>query len=151
TFRRSTLMSTRFLPGPFGSGVALWRQMPRGFLALVMLLTGAAGLVYEYVLSTVFSYMLGSSIEQFSVTITAMLVAMGIGGLIQSRLRGSLPVNFVVTELLLVLLGGFAPLVLEWAFANMPDDFGVIKVLYPGLIGLLIGLEIPLAMRINEE
>lgn len=129
----------------------MWRRMPRGFLALVMLLTGAAGLIYEYVLSTVFSYMLGSSIEQFSVTIGVMLVMMGVSGLVQTRLRGPLPLYFVTVELLLVLLGGFAPIALQWAFANMQADFSWIKIAYPGLIGLLIGIEIPLAMCINEK
>lgn len=129
----------------------LWHRMPRGFLAVVMLLTGAAGLIYEYVLSTVFSYMLGSSIEQFSITIGIMFVMMGVGGLVQPRLRGPLPAYFVMAELMLVLLGGFAPIVLQWAFADIQADFAWVKIIYPGLIGLLIGVEIPLAMRINER
>jgi spermidine synthase len=128
-----------------------WHRAPRGFLGLVMLFTGAAGLIYEYVLSTVFTYQLGSSIEQFSVTIGVMFVAMGIGGLMQPKLRGPLALYFILAELLLVLLGGFAPIALQWAFAEMPTNFGLIKFIYPGLIGLLIGVEIPLAMRINEQ
>lgn len=128
-----------------------WYRMPRGFLGLVMLFTGAAGLIYEYVLSTVFTYQLGSSIEQFSVTIGIMFVMMGIGGLVQPKLQGPLPLYFIMAELVLVLLGGFAPIALQWAFAEMQSNFALVKFAYPALIGLLIGVEIPLAMRINEQ
>lgn len=127
------------------------RWMPRGILAATMLVTGAAGLVYEYVLSTVFSYLLGSSIEQFSVTIGVMFFMMGVGCWLQARLKDSLVEFFVGAELLLVLAGGFAPIALQWTFANMPDDFGLVKFAYPALIGMLIGVEIPLVMRINEK
>lgn len=127
------------------------RWMPRGILALTMLFTGAAGLIYEYVLSTVFTYLLGSSIEQFSITIGIMFAMMGIGGWLQTRLRGPLVEYFICAELLLVMLGGFAPIALQWTYALLPNDFAWIKFGYPALIGILIGIEIPLIMRINER
>lgn len=129
----------------------LRRWTPRGVLALTMLFTGAAGLIYEYVLSTVFSYLLGSSIEQFSITIGIMFAMMGLGGWLQTYLKHSLVEYFIAAELLLVLLGGFAPIFLQWAYAALPTDFVWIKLAYPAMISILIGIEIPLVMRINER
>lgn len=129
----------------------LRKWTPRGILALTMLVTGAAGLIYEYVLSTVLSYLLGNSIEQFSITIGVMFAMMGIGGFLQKFLRKSLPELFIIAELALVVLGGFAPIVLQWAFALLADDFGWIKFIYTCLLGFLVGIEIPLIMRINEQ
>ncbi len=129
----------------------LRRWTPRGVLALTMLATGAAGLIYEYVLSTVLSYLLGNSIEQFSITIGVMFAMMGLGGFLQKFLKGSLPELFIAAELVLVVLGGFAPIILQWAYAQLPDDFGWIKFIYTCLLGFLVGVEIPLIMRINER
>lgn len=127
------------------------RWTPRGVLALTMLATGAAGLIYEYVLSTVLSYLIGNSIEQFSITIGVMFAMMGVGGFLQKFWRTALPEVFVAAELALVVLGGFAPIILQWAFVQLPEDFGWIKFIYTCLLGFLVGLEIPLIMRINEQ
>lgn len=116
-----------------------------------MLFTGAAGLIYEYVLSTVNTYLQGNSIEQFSITIGVMFCMMGIGGFLQKLLTKALVELFILAELLLVLLGGFAPIVMQALFAAMPEDFPAVKIVYICIIGLLIGIEIPLVMRINER
>jgi len=129
-----------------------WRRFaPRGVLAFTMFFTGAAGFIYESVLGTVFSYLLGSSIEQMTLTMGIMLGMMGVAGWLQRFLRGPLVEYFVAVELLLAVLGGFAPIILQWAFAEMQADFVWIKLAYPSLIAILIGIEIPLAMRINEQ
>lgn len=145
-----TLTDDAFIASPISSN-RLRRWTPRGVLALTMLATGAAGLIYEYVLSTVLSYLLGNSIEQFSITIGVMFAMMGIGGFLQKFLRGSLPELFVVAELTLVVLGGFVPIILQWAYVQLPEDFGWIKFIYTCLLGFLVGVEIPLIMRINER
>lgn len=127
------------------------RKMPRGVLASVMLFTGAAGLIYEYVLSTVMTYLLGNSIEQFSVTVGLMFFMMGVGGFVQKLFRSSLVETFIAIELLLVIAGGFSPLVMQWLFAYAPDSFSGLRLIYIAVIGLMIGVEIPLVMRINEQ
>ncbi len=43
-------------------------------LSLSIFFTGASGLIAEYLLSTISIYILGNSIEQFSITIAIMLV-----------------------------------------------------------------------------
>ena len=58
-------------------------------LACSMFMTGACGLVLEYVLGTVSTYILGNSIEQFSIIIALMLLMMGVAGFLQTFLTDS--------------------------------------------------------------
>jgi spermidine synthase len=129
----------------------MYRSMPRGVLGFTMLFTGIASLIHEYVFSTVFSYLLGNSIEQFSVTIGVMFAAMGVGTWLQKHIQKALAEVFLAIELTLVVVGSFAPIALQWSYAELPDDFGWIKFAYMALPGLIIGMEIPLVMRINER
>lgn len=117
----------------------------------IMFFTGAAGLIYEYILGTVNSYLLGNSILQMSITIGAMFFMMGLGGLLQRFIKGWLVECFIAAELLLVLLGGFAPIALQWVFAYDQASYETVKWLYMCAIGMLVGIEIPLVMRINER
>lgn len=121
-------------------------------LALTMFFTGASGLVNEYVLSTVSTYILGNSIEQFSITIALMLGFMGLGGWLQKFIPDEVVVDrFITIEVLLALLGGFAPLAIYFGFAYMEDHFALIQYFFIISIGLMIGFEIPLIIRINEH
>lgn len=119
-------------------------------LGAAMFLTGAAGLIYEYVLSTVSTYLLGSSIEQFSLVIGVMFLMMGTGAWIQKWIRVALAEWFIATQLGLVLLGGFSPVAMQWMFASHPEQFELFRWLYIVVIGLLTGMEAPLVARIRE-
>lgn len=129
----------------------LLHRMPSGILAFTMFFTGGAGFVYQGILGAVFTNLLGNSMEQIMLTMGFMMGMMGVAVWLQKFLRGPLVEYFVAVELALATLGGFAPIILQWAFAHMQDDFGWIRLAYPALIALLIGVEIPLAMRINEK
>jgi spermidine synthase len=125
---------------------------PTVVLAVSMFLTGGCGLVAQYILSTVSTYILGNSIEQFSVVIALMLLMMGIAGAVQSLISDHrLVEKFVVVEVLIALFSGFAPVALYAAYARMSDHFVVAQVLLVLIVGFLIGIEIPLAIRINER
>lgn len=125
---------------------------PTVVLAVSMFLTGGCGLVAQYILSTVSTYILGNSIEQFSVVIALMLLMMGVAGAVQSLISDRrLVEKFVVVELLLALMSGFAPIALYAAYARMTDHFAVVQVVAVLVVGFLIGIEIPLAIRINER
>jgi len=122
------------------------------FFGLSMFFTGAAGLVNEYVLSTVSTYILGNSIEQFSITIALMLGFMGLGGFVQKFITDkNLISKFLILEFSLAIFGGFAPLAMYGAFAYMEDHFVLIQYFFIGIIGFLVGFEIPFIIRINEK
>ncbi|MBI9074430.1 MAG: polyamine aminopropyltransferase [Desulfatibacillum sp.] len=120
-------------------------------LGFSMFATGASGLVFEYILSTVSTYILGNSIEQFSITIALMLLMMGIAGYAQKFMSDRhLIEKFIVLEITLALLGGYAPIAIYASFGFVPDHFMVINYFFVMSIGFLIGFEIPLVLRINE-
>jgi spermidine synthase len=123
----------------------------RWLLGAVILFLGGSGLVYEYCLSTLATHLLGNSVEQFSLIIALMLFAMGIAGLAQRRVEGTvrLAAAFVAVEILLGLIGGASALLLYLAYGWM-DHFRVVLYGLALIIGFGIGLEIPLLMRINE-
>jgi spermidine synthase len=117
-----------------------------------MFFTGASGLVGEYILSTVATYILGNSIEQFSITIALMLGMMGVGGWVQKFISSHLLLEkLILIEVLLALLIGFAPIVIYGAFGYLGDHFNLILYFFILSIGFLIGFEIPLIIRLNES
>ena len=70
-------------------------------LSVSIFATGLSGLVSEFVLGTVSSYILGNSIEQFSIVIALMMLMMGIAGLCQRLLPDRhLAVQFLGVEAL---------------------------------------------------
>ncbi|MBF0369051.1 MAG: polyamine aminopropyltransferase [Magnetococcales bacterium] len=121
-------------------------------LALSMFFTGASGLVAEFLLATVSTYILGSSIEQFSITFGVMLGFMGVGGWVQKFFSDSrLIEKFILLEILLAWLTGFAPLAIYTAFGLLEDHFLLVQYFFIMGIGFLIGFEIPFVIRINEK
>ncbi len=131
-----------------------WFQIhPATFLlGFSMFATGACGLVAEYVLSTVSTYILGSSIEQFSMIIASMMLMMGIANYTQRFVSDeNLIEKFIVVEISLALLCSFAPITLFAAFGVMEHHFNLVQYFFVLTIGYLIGFEIPLVLRINEK
>lgn len=117
-----------------------------------MFATGAAGLVSEYLLSTISTYILGNSIEQFSVIIALMMLMMGVAGWAQKFLPSKNLIRvFILIEITLALLGGFAPLAIYGAFGFVTDHFTLVQYFFVTAIGFLIGFEIPVVLRINEQ
>ncbi len=124
----------------------------RYVITAVALLTGAAGLVFEYLLATTASYLLGSSNYQFAVTIGLMMGMMGVGAWVQRAIPDRRVLGtFIGIELVLGLMGGFAAIANLMAFAKMPDHYPLVQYAFIIGIGLAIGMEIPLAARMNEQ
>lgn len=119
-------------------------------LFLSVLLIAACGLIYELVAGTLASYLLGDSVLQFSTVIGSYLFAMGIGSAISRYLNRGLVYRFVWIELLLALVGGFSSALLMLAFA-FTQGFSLILYALVIVIGVLVGLEIPLLLRIVRQ
>src|SRR5579862_750198 len=118
-------------------------------LFLSVLLIAACGLIYELIAGTLASYLLGDSVLQFSTVIGTYLFAMGIGSWMSRFLGGSLVARFVSLELMVGVVGGFSSSALFLAFAY---THAFVFALYALVIavGVLVGLEIPILMRILE-
>jgi spermidine synthase len=105
------------------------------------------GLVYELLASTLASYLLGDSVTQFSTVIGSYLFAMGIGSWCSRYVKRDELRLFVRVELIIALLGGFSAAALFMLFPVI-DHFRVALYGLVLAIGFLVGLEIPLLMRI---
>jgi len=119
-------------------------------LFLTVLVLATSGLVYELLAGTLASYVLGDSVTQFSTTIGTYLFAMGIGSWLSRFVRRDVSQRFLEIELAAAVAGGTSAPVLFLSFA-----YGAVfpVVLYGVIltVGILVGLEIPLLMRILRE
>lgn len=111
----------------------------------------ACGLVYELAAGALASYLLGDSVLQFSTVIGAYLFAMGVGSYLSRFFERQLVAHFLRIELLVGLIGGLLPAML---FALHSVAAGSFRFALYGLVlvvGTLVGLEIPLVMRILKR
>ena len=108
------------------------------------------GLVYELIAGTLASYLLGDSVTQFSTIIGAYLFAMGIGSYLSKFILRHEIAMFVQIELLVGVVGGCSAGLLFVLFAEV-SSFRLLLYAIVVLIGVLVGLEIPLLLRILKD
>ena len=120
-------------------------------LLVSVFVVAACGLVYELVAGALASYLMGDSVLQFSTVIGTYLFAMGIGSWLSRYIDDDLPANFLRIELLVGLIGGLMPIALFLLYAWSPAPFRIALYGLVTLIGTLVGLEIPLVMRIMRR
>ena len=119
-------------------------------LFISVFLIAACGLIYELIAGTLASYLLGDSVLQFSTVIGSYLFAMGIGSWLSKFIGGQLVARFISIELLVGFVGGFSSSLLFLAFAYT-ESFRFVLYGIVIVIGTLVGLEIPLLMRILQD
>jgi spermidine synthase len=120
--------------------------MTYGLLVSVFVIA-SCGLVYELISGALASYLLGDEITQFSTVIGTYLFAMGLGSYLSRHVARGLVNRFIQIESAVGVIGGFSAAAMFLAFAHL----GTLKVVLYGfvvLIGILVGLEIPLLLRI---
>ena len=111
----------------------------------------ACGLVYELSAAALSSYLLGDSVLQFSTIIGTYLFAMGVGSWLSRYFDRQLPAHFLRIELMVALIGGALPAILFLANAYVPGAFRLLLYGLVMVVGTLVGLEIPLVMRILKR
>lgn len=123
-------------------------RVPLLFLNVLVIAT--CGLIYELLAGTLASYVLGDSVAQFSIIIGLYLFAMGVGSWLSGFIEKDLAGRFIEVEIAVAILGGFSAPLLFLSFAKLAY-FNLI--LYGVVIGIgtLVGLEIPLLMRILKD
>ena len=111
--------------------------------------TGCAGIVAEFTLSTLASYLLGDTTRQWAVLMSLMLFAMGLGSRWSRLLTDRLLDRFIAVEFYLSAL--CATCAVAAYFGSMVAlSAGAFIYGYAFAIGVLIGMEIPLVARMNE-
>jgi spermidine synthase len=117
---------------------------------LNVLIIATCGLVYELLAGTLASYVLGDSVTQFSLIIGIYLSALGIGAWLSGFIDTGLARKFIEIEIAVALLGGFSAPLLFLSFARLSYFQVILYTIVLG-IGTLVGLEIPLLMRILKD
>lgn len=119
-------------------------------LFLNVLIIATCGLVYELLAGTLASYVLGDSVTQFSLIIGIYLSAMGVGAWLSRFIDTDLGRRFIQIEIGVALVGGLSAPLLFLTFARL-SFFAVVLYGMVFLIGVLVGLELPLLMRIVKD
>jgi len=119
-------------------------------LLLAVFVVATCGLIYELVAGTLASYLLGDSVTQFSTIIGTYLFAMGIGSFLSKYIKHELLTWFISIELLVGMVGGFSAAILFLVFEHVMY-FRVLLYAIVVLTGTLVGLELPLLMRILKD
>lgn len=147
--------------------------------ATLVLITGilaGCGLIYEYLLSHYAARVLGAVETVIFTIISLMIVSMGVGSFLSSRIKDPFS-GFVALELIMALAGSAAVLICSGLMvgtfvlpqvlaetlklpAGLPMDGGIFRAfdeaaqlspyIMACILGLLIGMEIPLIARIRE-
>ncbi len=111
----------------------------------------ACGLIYELAAGAVASYLLGDSILQFSTIIGCYLFAMGVGSFLSRYFDNNLSAYFLRIELLVALIGGFLPTLVFLSNGFLPSATRALVYSLVFIVGVLVGLEIPLVMRLLKR
>lgn len=113
----------------------------------MVLVIATAGLVYELCIAAVASYVLGDSVTQFSTVIGVYLSALGLGAWLSRFVDRNLERVFVDVELGTAVVGALSAPGLFLAF-GFTGAFRLVLYSVVVLVGVLVGLELPLLMRI---
>jgi spermidine synthase len=119
-------------------------------LVCAVLVAAVSGLIYELVAGALSSYLIGDSVTQFSLVIGLFLSSMGLGAWASKLIKRDLVRWLVAVELGVGLVGGTGALLGFLAFAYT----ALYQVVLLGSIvgvGILVGLEIPLVLRLLRE
>ncbi|WP_011299432.1 polyamine aminopropyltransferase [Cupriavidus necator] len=118
-------------------------------LVISVLIVASCGLGYELIAGALSSYLLGDSILQFSSIIGCYLFAMGVGSWLSRYVKDEdVLARFIDIEILVGLLGGISAALLFVVFAWLSAPFRTALYALVFLTGVLVGMEIPLVMRI---
>ncbi len=124
--------------------------MRSNILKIALFATGLSGIVAEYNLSTLASYFLGDSVFQWTMIVSVMLFSMGLGSRLSKIIKTDLLKKFIIIEFVLSLTIAFSSL-----FTYVIHGFTVYSAVaiyfFSIFIGILIGTEIPLVIRLNKE
>ncbi len=111
-------------------------------------LVAACALIYELSLSTLASFTLGDAVREFSITLGLYLFAMGLGALASQRIHKNLVRAYVVCELALALTGAASVPVVMHVGGGVQH---VLLYAFIVAVGALVGVELPLLMRLQKE
>ncbi len=118
-------------------------------LQISLFATGCSGIVAEFVLSTLATYLMGNATFQWTMIMSIMLFAMGLGSRYSRFFKKNLLDTFILVEFFLSGLCA-ASAVIAFGLSSQIESREIIIYPLAFSIGGLIGLEIPLVTRLNS-
>jgi spermidine synthase len=122
-----------------------------GALLVALIIIALCGIVYELIVATISSYLLGDSVFQFSITIGLFMFSMGVGSLITKRLNNRYVENFIAIETIIAIVGGLSGVILftVFPFARIFYELTMYAIIF--VIGCLVGMEIPILISVLSQ
>ena len=125
-------------------------MLKSNILKLALFATGLSGIVAEYILGTLATYLLGNSVIQWTMIISVMMFSMGLGSRFTRHIGGDLLVKFIIIEFALSLFVSYTSII-SYTTAAFTDYAGFVIYAMSIIIGIFIGMEIPIVIRLNDE
>lgn len=125
---------------------ARWRAVLLGAVAAC----AACGIVYELALLTLSTSLNGGGIVATSLIVAGYIAALGLGALLVKPLLTRAAITFITVEVALGIIGGLSAAALYVAFAFV-DGSTLVLAVSTGLIGALVGAEVPLLMTLLQQ
>lgn len=120
------------------------------FLLFSIFLIAVCGIVYELLAGTISSYLIGDSVYQFSLVIGLFMSSMGLGSFLSRFINKKLHDWFILVEILTGVMGGMSSIILFFAFSYL-ENYSPFLFIISISVGTLIGLELPIILRILKE
>ncbi len=117
-------------------------------LLLSITFVALSGIVYELIIASISTYLLGNSVYQFSLTIGFFMFAMGIGSFLSRLVVKDLIKSFIVIEIMIAIVGGICSITMFQVFVRLNAMYVPVMYLFIITIGILVGLEVPILTRI---
>lgn len=133
------------------SPVSTLSSAQAGVLLFSILIVALCGIVYELIIGTVSSYLLGNSVYQFSLTIGFFMFAMGVGSWLSKFFDKQYIRNFVTIEVVIALVGGISSTLLFMAFPFARPLYELTMYTLILIIGALVGMEIPILTALLSQ
>jgi spermidine synthase len=133
------------------SPVSTLTSAQAGVLLFSILIVALCGIVYELIIGTVSSYLLGNSVYQFSLTIGFFMFAMGVGSWLSKFFDKEYIRNFVTIEVVIALVGGISSTLLFMAFPFARPLYELTMYTLILIIGALVGMEIPILTALLSQ
>lgn len=121
----------------------------RLLLVSIFIIAGCS-LIYELLISSLSTYLLGSGVVHYSITIGLFLFFMGVGSWLAQYVHKDLLDTFVKIEIALGLVGGLSAALLYAAYAWTQYYYPAMLIVI-ATISTLVGMEIPLLTRVIER
>ena len=117
---------------------------------MVVLVLAATGLAYELALGAVESFLIGDPIVHFALLISGYMAALGLGAYLSEWVRDRLELRFIDASVATAAVGGMSAPLLFVVF-GLQGPFRLALYASTFVIGMLVGLQLPILMRILKR